>query len=176
MVEEEMLVGIVVERRKLSSPWLDHAWLPVAVLPGAPDVAAWTLLDPNEGSPRYYAGAHPIRLFPGETAQHRDNLASGQPRIWVAVRPTGAALPADPPVAIVGVTVDPSEGEAFTYAGDDVVEALPMPPEIAGRVAGFVEAHHIERPFVKRKRDRADPEGLGQRPPAVARKGAGDDE
>lgn len=26
-------VGVVVERRKLDSPWADHAWTPIAVLP-----------------------------------------------------------------------------------------------------------------------------------------------
>ena len=40
-----------------------------------------------------------------------------------------------------------------------------MPPEIQERLAAFVEAHHVERPFVKRKRDRADPEAFARRPP-----------
>jgi hypothetical protein len=40
-----------------------------------------------------------------------------------------------------------------------------MPPEIEARLAAFVEAHHVERPFIKRKRDRADPEALARRPP-----------
>jgi hypothetical protein len=32
-------------------------------------------------------------------------------------------------------------------------------------VAAFVVEHHVEQPFVKRKRDRADPEALARRMP-----------
>ncbi len=181
MVEEEFVVGVVVERRKLVSPWLDHVWMPVAVLPGAPDVAPWTLLDTNAGSPRFYAGSHPVRLYSTDTSQLRDNLTGGDARVWVAARPTGGEAPGEPPLEIVGVTVDPTEGEAYTCVGDDVVEALVMPADVAGRMAAFIDAHHVERPFIKRKRDRADPEALGQRPQGHGRSagdggGAGDDD
>ena len=40
-----------------------------------------------------------------------------------------------------------------------------MPLEVQERLAAFVEAHHVERPFVKRKRDRADPEAMATRAP-----------
>ena len=32
-------------------------------------------------------------------------------------------------------------------------------------IEAFVAEHHVERPFVKRKRDRADPEALARRGP-----------
>ena len=88
---------------------------------------------------------------------YRDNLASAAPSLWVALRPTGV----EPPYAIVAVTADPAEGESFTQAGDDLVEAVPMPPPVRDLVAAFVAEHHVERPFVKRERDRADPEASG---------------
>jgi hypothetical protein len=37
-------VGVVVERRKATSPWAEFLWRPVAVLAGLPDAAAWTPL------------------------------------------------------------------------------------------------------------------------------------
>ncbi len=37
-------VGVVVERRKAKSQWIDHVWRPVAVLDGVPEAAPWTLL------------------------------------------------------------------------------------------------------------------------------------
>ena len=40
-------VGVVVERRKATSPWADFVWQPVAVLPDAPDAAPWTVLVPG---------------------------------------------------------------------------------------------------------------------------------
>ncbi len=70
-----------------------------------------------------------------------------------------------PGVALHLVTADPAEGEALTEPGAEIVEAVPMPAAIQEWLAAFVEAHHVERPFVKRKRDRADPEALAKRRP-----------
>jgi hypothetical protein len=61
------------------------------------------------------------------------------------------------------VTADPAEGEAFTDAGSNLVEAVPMPSNIVEIIARFIALHHVERPFVKRKRDQHAPERAGQR-------------
>ncbi|TIL52069.1 MAG: DUF3305 domain-containing protein, partial [Mesorhizobium sp.] len=34
MVRETAEVGVIVERRALDNPWIDHVWVPVAVLAG----------------------------------------------------------------------------------------------------------------------------------------------
>jgi Protein of unknown function (DUF3305) len=65
--------------------------------------------------------------------------------------------------AVAAMTADPYEGEALGEAFGEAVEAVPMPAEIAAGVAAFVEAFHVERPFLKRERDRADPETFGRR-------------
>jgi hypothetical protein len=154
-------VGVVAERRKAASQWIDFVWRPVAVLPGQPDAAPWTVLGTEGGTTTFYAGRTEIELHRAETSNYRDNLASGSPSVWVALRPTET----EPPYAIVMATVDPSEGEAFTETGTDLVEAVPMPDVIRDIVAAFVAEHHVERPFVKRKRDRANPEALARRGP-----------
>jgi len=159
MARETLEVGVVVERRRLQSRWADHAWAPVAVLPGAPAAAPWTVLGEMPDMTRFYAGPFELGFFSSDTATYRDNLASGRPSIWVSLQVTDGA----PGVAVQAVTADPAEGEALTESGASIVEALPMPPEIAARLAAFVEAHHVERQFFKRKRDRADPEALANR-------------
>jgi hypothetical protein len=40
-----------------------------------------------------------------------------------------------------------------------------MPEPVRAIVEAFVAEHHVEQPFVKRKRDRADPEALARRGP-----------
>ena len=55
----------------------------------------------------------------------------------------------------------PAEGEAFSDAGSNLVEAVPMPAEIAVIVDRFVATHHVERPFVKRQRDQKGIEKAG---------------
>jgi uncharacterized protein DUF3305 len=154
-------VGVVVERRKAASPWIDMMWRPVGVLAGVPDAAPWTMLEAGDDRASFYAGAAEIALYRTETGHYRDNLNSGRPSLWVSLRPTGV----EPPFEIVAVTADPAEGESFTQAGDDLVEAVPMPPAVRTTVEAFVAEHHVERPFVKRKRERADPEALARRTP-----------
>ena len=154
-------VGVVVERRKAASPWIDVVWRPIGVLAGAPEAAPWTMLETGDDRASFYAGAAEIALYRSETGHYRDNLASGRASLWVSLRPTGV----EPPFEIVAVTADPAEGESFTQAGDDLVEAVPMPPAVCAIVEAFVAEHHVERPFVKRKRERADPEALARRTP-----------
>jgi hypothetical protein len=155
-------VGVVVAKRKLKGPWVDHAWVPVAVLPEPPAAAPWTFLGREGDDERWYIGAAPLEFVTVETGSYRDNLLTDQPRVWVSLRPAHG----DHPVELFAVTADPAEGEGLTEAGTDIVEALPMPAELAAAFAAFVEEHHVERAFVKRKRDRANPEALahGGRP------------
>jgi hypothetical protein len=136
-------VGVVVERRKAMSRWVDFVWQPVGVLPGRPDTAPWTVLSSSEDRTTYYAGPAEIELYRTETEFYRDNLASGAPSLWIALRPTGV----EPPYSIAAVTADPAEGEGYTQAGDDLVEAVPMPQAVREIVAAFVAKHHVERPF-----------------------------
>jgi Protein of unknown function (DUF3305) len=135
-------VGVVVERRKAQSPWIDFTWKPVTVT-------------------TFYAGAAEIELYRTETTNYRDNLGSGAPMLWVALRPTGV----EPPYEIFAVSADPAEGEAWTEAGGDLVDVVPMPEAVRAAIDAFVAEHHVERSFHKRERDRADPEALARRGP-----------
>jgi hypothetical protein len=146
-------VGVVVERCKAKSPLIDFIWRPVSVLVGHPSAAPWTLLRTQGESVLFYAGGAMIELYRTETANYRINLASGTPSLWVVLR-AGAA---EPCYELVSVTADPAEGEAFTDAGSDLVDTVPMPASIAGIVADFVAEHHVDRPFVRRRRDPVEP-------------------
>jgi len=157
----QISVGVVVERRKAESPWIDFTWRPVTALPGVPVAAPWTQLSADGDTATFYAGTAEVGLYRSDTAQYRDNLASGAPALWVALRPTDG----EPPFNLASVTADPAEGEGFTQNGDYLVEAVPMPEAVRVVVEAFVAEHHVEQPFVKRKRDRADPEALAPRAP-----------
>jgi hypothetical protein len=159
MIEEKLTVGLVVERRRLTSEWADaqaspFVWRPVSVFPVAPDVAPWTPLGMSGEATRYYAGAFDIELYSTETTNYRDNLLTDAPRLWVVFRSDGA----EDQVTIAAVTADPAEGEAHTEAGTNIVETVTMPAEVAGEIARFIADNHVERPFLKRKRDRAEPD------------------
>jgi len=152
-------VGVVVERRKAKSPWLDFLWRPVSVLPGTPSAAPWTPIGAEEDRAILYAGACVIELYRSETTNYRDNLVSGAPALWVVLRPTAS----EPGYEVLTVTADPVEGEAFTDAGNDLVETVPMPAAIIETIGDFIAEHYVERRFVKRRRADAKPQADGQR-------------
>ena len=113
-----IVVGLVVERRKARSPWLDFLWRPVSVLVGTPSAIPWTRIGEEADATTFYAGEATIELHRTETANYRQNLSSGMPALWVVLRPI-AANSAGPAFDILMVTADPSEGEALTDAGHD---------------------------------------------------------
>jgi hypothetical protein len=147
-------VGVVVERRKAESMWADFLWRPVSVFVGSPSaLLPWTPLDTGSVTTLSYAGQAVIELHRTETTGYRDNLASGAPALWVALHPAAS----EQPYEILAVTADPAEGEAFTDAGNYLVEAVRMPAEVVEAVVQFIAEHHVERSFVKRQRQPAEP-------------------
>ena len=152
-------VGVVVERRKAASPWIDFTWRGIAVLPDEPEMAPWTVLRAQDEATLFYAGSAVIDLYRSETARYRENLATGTASLWIVLSPSEGMQP----YAVSAVTADPAEGESFTVAGTNVVEAVPMPDVLRDAIQTFVAKHHVESEFVKRKQSRADPEALARR-------------
>jgi len=151
MTESSRQVGVVVRRRSIDNPWIDHAWSPVLILDDLPATAPWTVLAAEADATIYYAGPASIDLFSSDTANYHDNLADGDPRIWVALR----RLNGRAELELTKVTADPTEGEAMFESGCDVIGTVPMPPDIASWIAAFVDQYHVEHVFQKRERDRA---------------------
>lgn len=143
-------VGVAIERRKAKSAWTDFLWRPVSVFAGEASAQPWTPIASEDDAMLFYAGDAVIELHRTETTNYRENLMSGSPTLWVNLRPTGS----EPPYELLAVTADPAEGEAFTDAGSNLVEAVPMPAGISEIIGRFVAEHHVERPFVKRQRNR----------------------
>lgn len=176
----EMPVGVVVERRAIDHPWQKWRWRPVEVIPGAPAVEGWRELVAGPGWTRYHAATLPLTLHRSEAESYRDNLAADPPRVYVVLRSTrGDRPPADAPYRVPLVTASPYEAQAYINNGDDVVEGVPMPEAIVAWLRGFVERHYVERPFLKRKRSRAEadpgagPAGRFAPPPPLRGNGRG---
>jgi hypothetical protein len=154
-------VGVMVERSKSASQWADFYWRPSGVLAGVPETAPWTKLSDDGERTTFYVGSTDVELYRTETANYRDNLRLETPLLWIILRP----VEADPPYELAAVTADPAEGEAMTEAGVNLVDTVPMPKPMQETIAAFVAEHHVEQVFVKRKRDRANPEALAHRGP-----------
>lgn len=162
MPEQVLRLGVIAIRRPPVTRWGQAELRPSAVLPQAPDLAPGTLIGTENGVETWYLGARDMTLFSGDTAHHMDNLNSGRPSVWVALRGQEPAS-----ARIVCVTADPYEGEGYASDLDLKVEAVPMPALIREALAAFIAAHHVDIPFKKRKRLPADPNAMQPRAPRI---------
>lgn len=154
---ESMRLGIIVERRKVDHPWQDHTWVPVEVVPGAPDLedsgaGSWRLLDKGPGWARYHSATLLLELFPKETEAYRINLTSARPVVYVVLRRREEGE--EPEIEPFHVTVSTDEVQEYLNAGDDIVEGVPMPLPLRAWVEDYVARYHQDVPFVKRARKR----------------------
>ncbi len=163
-----MPVSVVVERRKAQSEWLDYIWRPAGVLP-APSADRGKLLAEGEGWTHFHGGTLNLELFRGETEGYLTNLSQVPPAVYVVLRKTedDDALEYAPFL----VTVCPYEAMGYADGNDDVVEPVPMPPEIVTWVQEFVTLHHVDTPFVKRKNRRHQDDYGGKAPPEARGRG-----
>lgn len=144
--------GVVARRFAPVTKWGAGELRPVAILPQEPDTAPRTRLPDRDGAETWYLGGRDVTLHSGDTGHLRDNLASGRPSLWVALKGRDPAS-----AEVVCVTADPYEGEGLASDEALTVEALPMPGAMQAVIAEFVEAHHVEIAFKKRKRHDVDP-------------------
>jgi Protein of unknown function (DUF3305) len=145
---ERCIVGVLFERRPSISPWADHVWRATSILPGATVRDGWRPLGGGPDSSRFVAGGLKLEIFRGETESYRQNLSNDRPRVYVVLRRKRD----DQEVVPFLVTVCPVEAQSYMENGEDVVEAVPMPPELSSWVSSFVERHHVPQTFAKRKR------------------------
>jgi hypothetical protein len=152
---DSMRFGIVVERRETDHPWQDHEWQVTAVIPGADSVDEWKELDRDGGDVRYHAGTLDLELFKRETEGYRVNLSQTPPSIYVVMRP--GEEEEDHEYEPFLLTACAFEAQDYLDTGEELVEAVTMPPETAHWIEAFINEHHVEVPFKKRKRKPYDP-------------------
>lgn len=160
MIGERMMVGVVLERRRLDDPWRDHVWHALEVVPGMAELPEWRKLAEDANGVRWLAAVLPIEMFPKETDGYRMNVTGESPSVFVVLRPD-AEGGAGREMKVFHATVCPFEAGNYGQNGAETVDALPMPIEIRAWVEAFVARHHVEQPFRKRQRDRLDPDKIG---------------
>lgn len=145
-----MRVGVVIERRPARSVWQEWSWYPAAVIPAVAGDDSCRPLRFGETGTFFHAGKRTIELHRDETADYKQNLSLEVPVVYVVLRPAEDAS-AECAVEAFHVTVSPDEAQAYTE-GDEAVYPVAMPAFVGDWVARFVEAHHEDMPFERRKR------------------------
>ena len=153
-------LGVVVAREAIDNPWQSHIWRPLSVFTDAADIDGWRELQRGDGYEHYHAATLPLELHRKETEGYATNLASDAPSVYVVLRET--ATSDGHPIEVHLVTASPFDVQAYGATSEEIVGRVAMPPDLIELVAAFVEAHHVEEPFRKRKRKQHHVEEIHQ--------------
>ncbi|MEH6835775.1 MULTISPECIES: DUF3305 domain-containing protein [Falsihalocynthiibacter] len=142
-------LGVVIRKSPGVTRWAKWAWRAVGVLPGA-GPAEWTVLRQEGDVTEFHAGTVPLNLYVSDTEAYVHELQTRAPSIYVVLSPD-TTLP-DLPWKVMLATASPYEAQDYCDSAEVQVEKIVMPEGMLAWVADFVNSHHEEEAFVKRKR------------------------
>ncbi|MFK7938653.1 MAG: DUF3305 domain-containing protein [Roseovarius sp.] len=145
-----MPLGIVIRRVPGVTRWAKHVWKAVAVLPGAGD-ASWKELRREGDVVEYHAATLTLELHRTDTEAYLHGLSTQTPSIYVVMRDSET----DDPLDMVLATASPYEAQDYADTGEELVEKVPMPEGLVAWIRDFIELHHEDEVFVKRRRDKS---------------------
>ncbi len=108
-----------------------------------------------DGWHQYHAATLPLELFRKETEAYLYNLGNREPAIYVVLREVEEDG-APHPIEVHLVTASPFEAQDYLDSGEDVVEPVAMPDDVRAWIERFVEEHHEEEKFFKRRPEKMD--------------------
>ncbi len=154
---EQVKIGIVLERRVSDNPWLDHEWVTVGITTEVVDAEDWVLLYETEQVSRFLSPAVDVELHRTETEAYLYNLQSPQPSVFAVLRHDEES-DADVPFNVHVVTASPYEAQDYLDSSEEHVDRIALPQDLAAWMQTFVETHHKEQEFKKRRRDKVQVE------------------
>ncbi|MCK0168332.1 DUF3305 domain-containing protein [Jannaschia sp. S6380] len=152
-----MPIGVLLRRSPGVTRWVAQVWTLAGIVPHAPP-ADWTPLRDDGTVAEFHAATLTLELHRKDTDSLIQNLTAQVPSVWVALRGAGRPEP-------VKVTASPFEASFHEIDAEDRVEKVAMPAGMVEWVEAFVALHHVDEPFVKRRRDKhregAAQDGIG---------------
>ena len=148
----EMTVGVVLRRKPGVTRWAKWAWSATAVIPNA-GPGGFRVLRQDGDVTEYHAATLPLELHGAETEAYLHGLSAQVPCVYVILRESDDV---GRPLDVDLVTASPYEAQDYADTGDDSVEKVAMPPGLIAWLQAFVEKHHKDEEFRKRRRDRKD--------------------
>ncbi|MDP2518210.1 DUF3305 domain-containing protein [Shimia thalassica] len=144
-------LGIVLRRAPGVTRWAKWSWKAIGVLPGAGD-GDWRILREDADQTDFHAATVTLELHGAETDAYLHGLNAQVPCIYVVMRECDGPHPFD----VVLATASPYEAQDYSDSGEEIVEKVAMPAGLERWVQNFVDAHHVEEVFKKRRRDKKD--------------------
>ncbi len=154
-------LGVVVRRARGVTKWAKWSWRVTAVFAGA-GAASGQQLRSAESFDEFHLATVPLELHGAETEAYLTGLSSRVPSIYVVMRD---AEHGEMPYEVLLATASPYQAQDYADSGEELVEKVLMPEGVVAWVRDFVEKHHEEEEFVKRRRDKkridAKVDGIG---------------
>tara|TARA_R110000787_G_scaffold58312_3_gene133017 strand:- start:1166 stop:1732 length:567 start_codon:yes stop_codon:yes gene_type:complete len=147
---QSMPVGVVLRKSPGVTKWAKFVWRAVCVLPGAAP-ADWKLLRTEGDVSEFHAATVPLTLYRSDTEAYAHSLAANVPCLYVICRETQET---ERPLDIVTVTASPYEAQDYSDNGEDIVEKVMIPPQVLAWISAYLDEHHEEEAFIKRRRDK----------------------
>jgi len=161
-------IGVILTCKQPTNAWADPVWRASGVMLDIPPGPEWRELARGEGVTQYLTTRAQLELFRKETEAYIANIESTEPALYMVLRDGETD---DAPVEVHLVTASPFEAQDYMDSSEETVERVSMPAPLLEMIAGFIEEHHVEETFRKRKRDEVDitEEKFGQEPIFVTR-------
>ncbi|MEV8467155.1 DUF3305 domain-containing protein [Fluviibacterium sp. DFM31] len=147
-----MPLGVVMRRTPGVTRWARWHWIASGILPGA-QAADWRELRRDGETVEYHADTVPLTLWATDTEAYRVGLADNPPCIYVILR-EATATDARMPYEVHLVTASPYEAQDYADSGEEIVEKVPMSAGLIAWVQAFIDTHHEDEVFIKRRRDK----------------------
>ncbi len=162
--QQQMPVGVVIRRSPGVTRWAKWAWRATDVMPGAAP-ADWKVLLQDGKETLFHAATRTVRLYPSDTEAYAHELQTREPSVYVILRRVDDRPEA--PLDVTMVTASPYEAQDYADSGEELVEKVAMPAALLTWITDFVDQHHTEDAFIKRRRDRqqidGSQDGIGDR-------------
>jgi len=147
-------VGVVLRRAPGVTRWAEWAWSVAGVLPGA-GPGGFRVLREEAGVTEFHAATVQMELHHTEVASYRVSLMMRPPSVFVVLN-LGGDAGNEHGIGVHLVTANADLAQNYQDSGEVRVEPVAMPEGLTGTVRAFCDAHYVEVPFKKRKRDRVD--------------------
>lgn len=151
LVTDSIPVGLIIRKQPGVTRWAKWVWQPVALIAGA-GPADWSVLRRDGDVTDYHAATLTLPVYSSDTDSYRVTLNGKVPSVYVVMKAAEEDGPC--PWTPVLVTANAHEGQGYAESGEGLVERVPMPLPLIAWLRDFVEAHHVEEEFIKRRRDK----------------------
>ena len=148
---QSIRLGIVMRQTPGVTRWAKWTWKAIAVLPGAAD-ADWKPLQSQGDTTDFHAATLTLTLYQSDTEAYAHELGAEVPSVYVILRENTDDALAN--LSAEYVTASPYEAQDYCDSGEEIVEKVPMTDALLAWVGSYVETHHVQEEFVKRRRNK----------------------